>query len=321
MKPAATISIVVVAVLTTVVIEELRIHKLRTEVLRLGKLPTDQPVSITPEEIIARETPLPGRETAALKKPPEVPSTAEEATSTQPSETPSKASPFSGGRTVPDDYPEPSEERIKEVALGPYSNLHYELGLTNRQRAYLDDLLGDRQIKQQAFAQAWVGAEGLERSKIEIEMSAHLAESDDALKAFFGKESDYRTFVVYHAMQPERSMLAQLLPMMDQQGVTLEISDEQKLVAAMYEARVEAEGIDWNSADALKAVVAGDAKERFETEWLARNEYLATALPEFLDEKTVSVVAEGLEQLKTTILESLDAAIEAVNGSAEPVEE
>ncbi|MBK1828670.1 hypothetical protein [Haloferula rosea] len=323
MKPAVTISLVVVAVLTTVVIEEIRIKQLRAEVLRLRQIPTDQPVKITPDDILAKETPLPGKKPLAPVDPTEV---TEKPDSTATTDTPA-ASPtpaptgLPGTRNVPADYPEPSEERIKEVALGAYSDLHYDLGLNNQERVYLDDLLGDRLAKQQQFAQAWVGADEADRAAIEEQMAAHRAESDEALKTFFGRDADYQAFVTYHAMQPERTMLSQLIPMMDQQGVSLELADEQKLIAAMYEARMAAKGIDWNSTDALKAVVAGDAKARFDKEWTARNEFLADILPDFLDEKTIEVLTESRKQLKETIIESLDSAIEAINGSPEAGDE
>ena len=37
--------------------------------------------------------------------------------------------------------------------------------------------------------------------------------------------------------------VAQLVPLMDQQGVSLELEDEKKLVAAIHEARIEADGV------------------------------------------------------------------------------
>lgn len=319
MKPAATISIVVVAVLTTVVIEEIRIKQLRAEILRLGQIPTDQPVTITPDDILARETPLPGMPAVAPEKP--IPFSELEAIPTPPATAEATAPALLGMRNVPADYPQPSEERIKEVALGPYSDLHYELGLNNQERVYFDDLLGQRQAKQQELALAWVDADEAGRIGIEKDMLLHLDESDEAIKAFLGREADYKTFVSYHAMQPERLMLGQLIPLMDEQGVALELAAEQNLVATMYEARLAAGGIDWNSADALKAVVAGDAKARFEKEWSARNDHLQKALPEFLDEKTIGVIMASRGQIKDTILESLDSAIEAVNGPAETTEE
>lgn len=321
MKPAATISIVVVAVLTTVVIEEIRIKQLRAEVLRLSQLPTDQPVTITPEDIIAKETPLPGMPPVSPEDPTAFGESENDAPFTETTEeTPASLAPLPGMRNVPEAYPPPSDEKIKEVALGPYSDLHYEFGLTNRERVYFDDLLGQRQTKQQELALAWVAADEAGRLQIEKDMLLQIDESDEAIKAFLDKEADYKTFVSYHAMQPERLMLGQLIPLMDEKGVALELAAEQNLVATMYEARLAAGGIDWNSADALKAVVEGDAKERFEKEWSACNEHLQESLPKFLDEKSIEVIMASRGQIKEAILESLESAIEAVNGPAETAE-
>ena len=315
MKPAATISLVVVAVLTTVVIEEIRIKKLRAEILRLGSLPTDQPITITPEDILKRETPLPGR-------PPEKP-TEFEPKPTPPAETPDPVVPevtpptVSSGRQVPAEYPEPLEDRIKEIALGPYSDLHYELGLSNRERAYLSDLLSERMQEQQRYSMAWIEGSPEVRKEIESEMTKALAASDEKVRAFLGDDEDFELFQLYHEMQPARSLVAQLIPLMDHEGVSLELADEQKLVVAMHEARTAVEGIDWSSAEALRAVAEGDAKERFEKEWAERTEALKVSLPEFLDENTVEVVLSGREQVKATLLESLESAIETIEGAGE----
>jgi hypothetical protein len=313
MKPAATITLVVVAVLTTVVIEEIRIKKLQAEVLRLGRLPTDQPINMTPEDILARETPLPGRppEPAPPLDPAPEP-TPDPVTPPTPEPAPEPMTP--GMRNVPESFPEPTDERVKEAALSPYSDLHYQLGLTNRERVYLDELLAERLLKQQELAQAWIEASGEARGEVEQQMGRHLDESDQTLRTFFKREEDYETFATYHSMQPERLMVGQLIPLMDQEGISLELEKEHQLVAAMHQARVDASGIDWNSAEALQAVVAGDAKSRFEKEWAARTESLRTSLPEFLDEKTMAVIMASREKLKATTLEALDSAIETISG-------
>lgn len=313
MKPAATISLVIVAVLTTVVIQELRIKDLKKEIVRLGKLPTNQPVSITPEEILAGETKLPTPPGSPAASNAGIPATDEgPGTGSKPEVTPPAELP--GLRKLPEDYPKPSEDEIKQAALGPYSALHYDLGLNNQERVYFDDLLRVRQSKQQELAQAWITADDEGREEIEAQMETQLTGSDEAIRTFLRRDEDFELFAAYHAMQPERMTVAQLVPLMDQQGVSLELEDEKKLVAAMHEARMEADGIDWNSAEALQAVVNGDARKRFEQEWSSRTEALRSKLPELLDEKTIEVVMAGREQLKANLDESLESAIEMING-------
>jgi hypothetical protein len=304
MKPAVAITAVVIAVLATVVVEETRIKKLQDEITQLRALPPREPgpgpsVAAEPDEGELPETPAadPVAEPAA---PPPVP----------------------GLRTVPENYPAPEEDRIREVALSPYSQLHYSLNLTNRERAYFEDLLTSRRLEKQQLAGQWIDALPEDRLGIEKSMKEINSMTDDRIRAFLGDEDDFETYLAYDRMQPERELLSQIAPVMDQPletedgttepGVVLELEKELKLIEAMHQARKAAGGTNWNSIDGMNAMVEPDALERFKEEWTQTGEILAAEIGTFLDETEARRFLAAREQVMAAQLETLEAAIEAV---------
>lgn len=293
MKPAVAISAVVIGVLVTVVIEETRIKKLRDEITRLRALPEP--------EALPAPAPAPAPEPVAAAGEGE-----------QPAPTPPPPTPAPGLRNVPENYPAPDEERIQKVALSPYSQLHYALNLTNRERAYFEDLLGARRLEQQELAGQWIDALPDDRIGIEQSMDEIDKLTEGRVRDFLENDGDFQAYLTYHAMQPERELLSQLAPVMDQKGVVLELDKELKLIEAMHQSRTSAEGIDWNSLEGIKAVAEGGAMERFTEEWDKQGELLSAAIGEFLEEAEVEALLAAREQVKGIRIESLESAIEAI---------
>lgn len=293
MKPAAAISAVVVAVLVTVVIEETRIKQLNDEIIRLRALPVPEETPVTePSSAAAPDPAVPDAEEAPA--PAEVPE------------------PAPGLRQVPESYPAPDKKRIQEVAQSPYSQLHYELNLTNRERSYLEELLFARQLEQQQLAGRWLDALPEDRATIEKSITEIDTMTMDRVREFLGDEADFATFTAYHDRQPDREQLAKLAPMMDQEGVALELEKELAIIDAMHEARSDAGAIDWDSLAGMKAIAEGGALERFEEEWAKTGENLSARLGDLLDEKEAAAFTAAREQLKEAQLETLKDAIEAV---------
>ncbi|BCX47582.1 hypothetical protein HAHE_14900 [Haloferula helveola] len=295
MKPALAISTVVVAVLATVVVEETRIKSLQEEINRLRALP---PPDAQPEAGTApAKTGTPGAADNNSEDP--APVIAE------------------GIRNVPDSYPAPDTGVIQKNALSPYSDLHYELNLTNKERAYFEDLIAARNAKLREMAARWVDALPTDRPLIEKEIAEFEVANDRRIRDFLDSDADFETFEDYHEMQPERHMVEQLRPIMDQSGVALEIEKERMLISTLHEARKATSGVDWNSLEGMQAIVAGEPEKRFDEEWDAQTEFLGKRLPEFLTEEEAEAVFGARIQLKETMKDALNEAIAMVNGTGE----
>ncbi|MCH7226919.1 hypothetical protein [Haloferula sp. A504] len=304
MKPAVAISAIVIAVLATVVIEETRIKKLQDEITGLRALPPRVPDKAPPLVV----EPAEGEDPVEPAIEPEVEPTA--------------PPPVPGLRTVPENYPAPEEDRIREIALSPYSHLHYALNLTNRERAYFEDLMASRRLEKQQLAGQWIDALPEDRLSIGQSMEDIDSMTQDRIRTFLGNEDDFETYVAYDLMQPERELLSQIAPVMDQPvetaegvtepGVVLELEKELKLIEAMHRARKAAGGIDWNSLQGMKAMAEPDALERFKEEWTKTGEILATEIGTFLDETEARRFLAAREQVMATQVETLETAIEAV---------
>lgn len=316
MKPQHAIAVVVVAVLATVVIEETRIAKMREQLVRLQALPTDAPR--TEPEPLDLDPPEPDRPpvTEAGAEPAKVIVKDGAATPVEDPVDATEATPppaaGTGFREVPERYPAPDDDRVKALALSPYALLHFSLALTPRECAYLDDLLAERARQQQELAAKWLAAEPAARDAVTAEMDNAISRSDDAIRTFLKRDADFESFAAFHALQPERELLAQFAPLMDAAGVSLPLEKEQKLVEAMHRARIGTGGIDWNSPEALAAMVAGDVASRFEKEWNEQGEALAPEVNKILSEEEASAFLEARQQVGETRKASLAEAAEAL---------
>jgi hypothetical protein len=307
MKPQHAIAVVVVAVLATVAIEETRISKMRAEIIRLRTIPLDEPSNIG--AIVA--------ETVDLNDPAQKqPEPAATPAPTPKPEAPAPPSPPTG-RIIPDDFPDPDDPTIKQLAIGPNSDFAYEIGLDNRERAYLAELLNRRSRAEQETVAKWISTPPLESSDLEDAMTLITLKSEDEIATFLGSESDIRAFADYHAMRPERDQLAAMAGALDEAGATLEIEKEKQLIEALYQARVGTGSLDWNSPAGLIATAEGGALERFEKEWQTQTEALTGLLPKFLSESETAAVLKSREGLKSDMTASIKAAIEAINGEDE----
>lgn len=319
MKPSFTIAAVVIAVLATVVIEEYRIKNLQAELQRLRALPRD--VGADGGADPAAEAPGAGDD-AVLPDPVSPPADGGKAPATNGDEQADPAGAAGTGalksiRQVPEDFPSPDEEAVKVAALSPYSDLYYDLGLNNRERAYFGELLDRRTERRQALAMKWVEAAPAERDEIEAQLAEAEAESRREIEAFLNRESDMVRFSNYDAMRPARELVVQMRPLMDQMGVALERDKELQTMAAVHAARQRVGSIDWESIEGLKRMVAGDAPEVFDEHWAAETEALKESLPGFLNEEEIEAFFASREQLGRSIRESLVSGAEQLAGEPE----
>lgn len=297
MKPVVAISAIVIAVLVTVVIEESRIKNLQDEITRLRALPPPGTTPPAPAAPPAGDEPNP----ADPASPPETPET-----------TPTP--PVAGLRTVPSDYPEPEQSKTQQLATGPYAQLHLELGLTNREAAYLDEVLTAQDLKMGQLGASWLQALPDDRALVESAMQDAADETMARIRHFLGSDEDFATFSAYHAMQPERELLAQVLPIIDQQGIAFELEDEQKALAALHQAREAVGGIDWSAPEAIQAIAKGEAVKRFEEEWAKQGELLKSALADFMETSEAEAFLAAREQVGALQLESVKETAAAVGG-------
>ena len=303
MKPQHTIAFVVVAVLATVVIEELRISKMRAEIIRLQAIPRDTPSDID----------------AIVNKTQEVIETVEETPEVTPAPAPEPETPEAAptGRVISEDFPAPDEATIKRLALSPYSDFCYEKFLSNRERAYLSDLIQQRTQTLQDTASKWMIAPPSERPGLQDTMTLITAKSDDAIATFLNNETDAKDFANYHAMQPERQQVVAMAGALDEAGATLKMAKEKQLIEALYQARVGTGSVDWNSPAGLKAIGEGGALQRFGKEWETQTQALVGLLPKFLSETEAAAVLQSREGLKPDMVASIESAIEAINRGSE----
>lgn len=310
MKPSLAISAIVIAVLATIAIEEYRISELRGELIRLRAIRDDPSLTdATPPKpsttpATAGEAQAPPVEPAGAAEPPAAATPA----------------PVPGQRQIPDDFPAPSDDEIKASALGPYSDLHYQLGLSNRARAYLEELLIRRSTTQQDLAMKWVKSSDAERPAAKQALHTALEKNDAEIKAFLNRDTDFETFSAFQSMHAERQMLSQLNLLMGQEGIALELAKEKQLITAMYQARIGASALEWDSPAALPVIAAGGALERFDREWEAQSLALKAAVASILTEQEAISFLASREQLKNSIRSSIEAAAQALLDHPEAAE-
>ena len=298
MKTSVAISAVVLSVLVTVVIEEKRIADLRAEVIRLRALP---PRERTVEPEVEETPPVP-----AAEEPAEIAAPLPEPVVPAPS-------PAAGsGRRVPDDFPEPDAELAKALAASPSADLHYQLGLTNRERAYLESLVQRMELVRQDAVGAWLDAGKPAEPPVVEQVEKAVRPELEAVRGFFQRPQDFELFRYFEERRSARNLMEEMRPLLDGQGVALDRDQERLLVEALHAARVEVEALDWQSAAALDAVLAGGAEERFESDWQRQGERLAKSLPEFLEPAIVEAVLRSRERLKESQQEALKVALEVV---------
>lgn len=340
MKPLTAFVIVFTAVLATVVIEEYRIKNLQEEIIRLRALPD--------LEIYAGPMPRAGTESgsdavlpdpAPINEPekdevdvPEAPTEDQQAdpaigdNAVNEEDTPDEVKPspptdqpaLSGSmRNVPEDFPSPDEDSVKALAVSAYSDLYYQLGLSNRERAYFEKLLNERTMKRQQLAMKWVQAEAGQRAGVEQEMNSMEEDFLDQLLVFLKRERDLEAFVKYDEKQASRQMLIQMRPIMDQLGVTLEVEKETRAIEVLDEIRRRIGSTAWESIEGLKRMAAGDALEVFDQQWEEATTLLKPAMAEFLNESEVKAFFESRDQLRQSIRASLKDGVEQLSGGAE----
>lgn len=287
MKPAAAISLVVIAVLATVVVEETRIKQLQAELNDLRALRNDEPPApAAPTSAATPDTEQPLLVTPAIEPP--------------------AVSPAPTGRQLPDDFPAPDADRIHELAMSDRADLYLTLGVDAAGQAYIEDVLLDLQLQRQQFAARWLEADAQERVDIEADLNDAALEAGEKIAAYFNNEDDFETFQSGLDRQPDRDLYKQLAPYLAVQGVNFEKAKEDRFIEALHEIRSAVGGIDWNSPDALPYVASGEAGEKFRAEWNKMNEALGSVLPVFLSEKEIEAVTAARKELYESLRSSFE---------------
>lgn len=282
MKPATTLSLVVIAVLTTLVVEERRIKDLRSQLIDLRALRAENaastPQTASPE---AKGTPEPEAEADELV-----------------------------GHQLPPDFPAPDLEQIKALALGDRADLYLEMGFTSTEQAYVEMIVTTQLKRQQELAAAWLAAAPEERESIDAELNQLKGEADDALRAFLNNDEELALLKEGLSLQADRDHYKQLVPFLTIQGVTFDKAKEDRFIEAMHEIRRTLGAIDWNSPDALAYHATGNAGMKFREEWKRTGEALEDVLPVFLTEKEVDAVFAARKEVFESWIEMISPTVE-----------
>lgn len=288
------IALVVVAVLITVVIEESRLSEMRAEIIRLRSL-VKSPEDADDNQISGAE------EVVGQQNSPSVPEL--------PSDGPLRAP----NSRVPEEFPEPDEETVRALALGANSALHYELALSNRERAYFERLMEQRNSADAAYAQAWIASSPEIRAAKNI--PEELRKIDTQIEEFLGSEENLFIFQKFVDRRSARTMTEEIRQILEQQGIVFAIDKETQLIEALHLSMMETGATDWDSLDALPMLLKDDALDRFESDWQAQTEFLKAAIREFLADDEVTAVLDARRQLKASRLENLSQSIEILKAS------
>ncbi|MBB5350472.1 hypothetical protein HNR46_000696 [Haloferula luteola] len=286
MKPATSFSLLLIAVLATVVVEERRIKDLRKQLDELRAL----------REATPSATLEPPVESEPLALPP-------------------------SQRTLPKDFPLPTDEQIKELALSDRADLYLQLGLTSTEQAYVESIVKAMRQTQQELAVAWVSSDQDAQGGLIAKMNEAEAEADTALRAFFNNESDIATFRDGLAMQADIELYHQLSPYLAVQGATFNKAKETAFIEALHQIRTTIGGIDWNSPEALPFFSTGSAEQRFDEEWEKIDDGLKTVMPVFLNGHEIEAVVSARKELYDSMHHSLFPSEEDSSEAETPAEE
>lgn len=289
MKPVTALSLVVIAVLATVVIEETRIKKLQSEIIALRALRATG----TPAAPPAAEATPAGGESAT---PPPGPAPL----SPDPVKVPS--------RHLPAGFPDPDVTRIQQLALGDRAGLYLDLGLTSREQAYLEDLIAEWKLTRTRLCSQWLAAADTDKPAIMESIQQAEDGATATLRQFFGNDEEFTRMIRHLAAQPERELVRQMTPLIDAKGIALERAKEEQLVEALFRLRDVVGDIDWSSPAALEFIAAGTARARFSASWEQTQKALPQLLESFLSAEEAAAVVEARASLHDGLLEALPPA-------------
>lgn len=294
MKPVTALSLVVIAVLATVVIEETRIKKLQAEIIALRALRA--PAASAP----AAPIPAPAAPAAPMGDETVAPPSAPAPVSPAPAAVPP--------RHLPAEYPDPDLTRIQQLAVGDRASLYLEFGLTSREQAYLEDLIAEWKLGRTRLCGQWLGADEASRPAIMESIQQAEEGATATLRAFFGNDEEFNRMLQHLAAQPERELVRQMTPLMDAKGIALERAKEEQLIEALFRLRDVVGDIDWSSPAALEFIAAGTARDRFSASWEQTQKALPQLLATFLTTEEAAAVIEARASLHDGLLESLPPA-------------
>ena len=188
----------------------------------------------------------------------------------------------------------------KASVLAMYGQLIDELDLSEEEKEYFVNLLAGDLADQQQLGMKLMGAQtDEERDALFAEMKESSDERKKAVKDFLNDDEDHEKFESYHERLAEYQQIPGIKAAMSAAGADLGPGQERKLVDAMYEARLEANGgKKRDDAEEFAKLQTPDAIEQFEQEWQRGQEILGQKLGGVLDETQMEALMQSQEQMK-----------------------
>ena len=201
-------------------------------------------------------------------------------------------------------------DAMKGMAADLYGPLIEEFALNEREKDYFLKLIASASANQQAVGMKMFSAETEEeRGSIVEEMVSTQQEREDNIREFLNNAEDFARFEDYEKRVPERQQIGGIRVVMEEAGVPLSAEQEGQLMDAMYEVRTDS-GItdEWGGTDALEGIAEGEAVERFERSWSARQNAMNARLSEFLSADQAAAFREQQEHVRELQLVGLRMA-------------
>ena len=291
MKTPHALSLILLAVLATVAIEESRIAKLRSEIQATSTVVAGTG-SASAMSTTGDQPPAPARPSKTDRKPKPV---------TPPEVAGSEDGDFS--KTVRKMWENPAgkammNQGVKIAVAMMYEDFISTLGLTPDETNYLKDLLGKEIADQQELGMKFMGATPEERSALQAEMEKRKADNEAAVKTFLNDEEDYKDYAAYKDRLPEHQQLEGIRAAMNSKNAPLDAATETRLIDAMYDARIRMDAPDYSGSKAFEELTKGNVVENFEQGWQKQDERLAAVAKGILNETQQAAFKEYREQAK-----------------------
>jgi hypothetical protein len=291
MKTPHALGLILLAVLTTVAIEESRIAKLRSEIQpAAGSSVRTASVSATPSA--GDPNPASTRPSKTERKPkPATPDADPDSEDGDFSKTVRKMWENPAGKAM-------MNQGVKIAVAMMYEDFIRSLGLTPDETDYMKDLLGKEIADQQELGMKFMSATPEERTALQAEMEKRKADNEAAVKTFLNDEEDYKSYTAYKDRLPERQQLEGIRAVMTGKNAPLDADTESRLIDAMYDARVKMDAPDYSGPKAFEELAKGNVVENFEQGWQKQDERLAAATRDILNEAQQAAFKEYREQAK-----------------------
>lgn len=303
MKTPHALGLILLAVLATVLIEESRIAKLRSE-LQTGAEIAAKTASVAAAPSPGGDSnPASARPSKTERKPKPTTPPAENAASDD--------GDFS--KTVRKMWENPAgkammNQGVKIAVAMMYEDFIGGLSLTKEESDYLKTLLGKEMSDQQEIGMKFMSATPEERTALQAEMEKRKVDNETAVKTFLNDEEDYKNYSAYKERLPERQQLDGIRAVMSSKDAPLDAATEARLIDVMYAARTGTDAPDYSGPKAFEELAKGNIAGNFEQGWQQQDERLAAETKGFLNEAQQAAFKEYREQAKEMQLMGLKMA-------------